>query len=585
MYYPDSVIEDVRSGNDIVRVIGSYVQLKQKGTQYFGLCPFHKEKTASFSVSPDKQMYYCFSCGAGGNVYTFLMQMENINFPDAIKKLAEEINYTLPETDYSEELKRSKEEKERLIEINKVVARYFYDNLTENPNNEASDYINKRGISRKMRIKFGLGYSLPRSDALLKEMTAKGHSNEDLLKLGLVIAGKSGGYFDRFQGRLMFPIFDYWGNVVGFGGRILEKGEPKYLNSPDTVLFDKSKNLYGINYARKNRSREIILVEGYMDVIALFEAGFENAVAALGTAFNGEHAKLLKRFCDNVIILFDSDAAGIKATLRAIPILLANGLNVKILQLENAKDPDEYIKAHGREQFAKALKNTVSHITFRVNCLKQQYNLENIGEKVFFTQEVAKLLSSLNNAIERDAYIKEVAKLTDISAIAIKKETEKQDLLLFDNQANLKPLPTLHSTAKERAESQAKKRLLLLLSKNHTVFEKLKPLLTEEDFGEGVFSKLFTVINQFYDTNRRLFPADILNYFDSGDEQNTVSEIFATKYIEPEKESLEKEINDLVKKIKRDATEKKLSTVTDAKELQNLIETKKNIEKIHIKLF
>ncbi len=580
MYYPDDVIEEVRSGNDIVKVISSYIQLKQRGAQFFGLCPFHTEKTPSFCVNPDKQMFYCFSCGTGGNVYTFIMQMENIGFPEAIKKLADEINYSLPETSfsYNEEIKQ---EKNRLLEINKAAARFFYDNLKLV--DEALDYVNKRGISRKMRVKFGLGYALPKPDALLKDLTAKGYSTDDLLKIGLIGSGKQ--YYDRFQGRLMFPIFDYMGNVVGFGGRVLEKGEPKYLNSPDSLLFDKSKNLYGINYARKNRSREIILVEGYMDVIALFEAGFENAVAALGTAFNIEHAKLLKRYCDTVIILFDSDTAGKKATLRAIPILNSVGLVVKVMQLTDAKDPDEFIKEYGAEQFGQVLKNATSHISYQVSCLKEQFNLENIGEKVFFTQEVAKLLGSLSNAIERDAYIKEVAKLTDISAIAIKKEIETQEEQSFDNPINFRPDPIIHTDSKEKADFEAKKRILLLIAKNNSIYGKIKTHLSPEDFADETFAKLLKILFQFHEANRDIFPAELLNYFEIGHEQNLVTEIFSAKYSEPEPKVLEKELNDIIKTIKCNLIDKKLSQIPDADQLKFLLESKINIKKMNINFF
>ena len=395
MYYPDDVIEEVRTRNDIVDVISQYVNLKKKGANYFGLCPFHNEKTASFSVNSEKQFYYCFGCGAAGNVFSFLMEMENLDFPEAMKKLAERAHINLPEPEKSAQVIAAEQTKQRLFDIHTAAGRYFYDCLQEKQGEQARAYLTKRQMDPRMARKFGIGYSPDSYDALFKHLKEKGFTLSDILKSGLVLENKDGkGYHDRFRGRLMFPIFDVQGRVVGFGGRILAKGEPKYLNSPETILFSKSRNLYGLNFAKAAKKRELILVEGYMDMLSIYQAGFKNVVASLGTAFNNDHARTLKRFADDVILLYDSDEAGTNAALRAIPVLVKNGFRVKVTQVPDGKDPDEFIKKYGDFDIAGAC-YPEKHFEAKsmdddLDALKNKVNLgaESLISQLFFDNEV-----------------------------------------------------------------------------------------------------------------------------------------------------------------------------------------------------
>ena len=350
MYYPEDVIEEVRTRNDIVDVISGYVKLQKKGSNYFGLCPFHNEKSPSFSVSPQKQMYYCFGCGAGGNVITFVMEYENYTFPEALKVLADRAGVKLPEVEYSREERARADKRSTLLEINKLAANYFYYQLHQPQGKIGYDYFKKRELSDETIRRFGLGFANKTSNDLYQYLRAKGYGDEILKDTGLVTMEERGTY-DKFWNRVMFPIMDVNNRVIGFGGRVMGDGTPKYLNSPETMIFDKSRNLYGLNYARTSREKYMLACEGYMDVIAMHQAGFTNAVASLGTAFTTQHAALLKRYTDTVILTYDSDGAGVKAALRAIPILKEAGISTRVLNLKPYKDPDEFIKNLGPEAF------------------------------------------------------------------------------------------------------------------------------------------------------------------------------------------------------------------------------------------
>ena len=347
-YYSDELIEEVRSRNDIVDVISGYVRLTKKGSTYFGLCPFHNEKTGSFSVSPNKQMYYCFGCGAGGNVFTFLMQYENFSFPEAMEALAERAGIELPKQEMSAQAKKEADKRQILLEINKAAGKYYYMLLRSEHGKQAYEYFKKRELSDATMQKFGLGYSDKYSDDLYRYLRKLGYDDAILKESGLVSIDEVRGGHDKFWNRAMFPIMDVHNKVIGFGGRVMGDGEPKYLNSPETKVFDKSRNLYALNFARQTKKPQMLLCEGYMDVIALHQAGFDNAVASLGTAFTSGHASLLKRYTKEVYLTFDSDGAGIKAALRAIPILKEVGLTAKVINMKPYKDPDEFITWSGR---------------------------------------------------------------------------------------------------------------------------------------------------------------------------------------------------------------------------------------------
>ena len=351
MYYSDEIIEEVRSKNDIVDVISGYVKLKKQGSSYFGLCPFHSEKSPSFSVSRDKQMYYCFGCGAGGNVFTFIMEYENYSFVEALKFLAQRAGVELPQEEYSKEAKERADTRSALLEMNKLAAKYYYAQLKTEGGRQAREYLQNRQLSQETITAFGLGYSSKYSDDLFRYLKMKGYSEEMIIKAGLVNVDEKHGVYDKFWNRVMFPIMDVNNRVIGFGGRVMGDGKPKYLNSPETLIFDKSRNLYGLHRARTSRKPYFIVCEGYMDVISLHQAGFTNAVASLGTALTAGHAALIKRYVNEVYLTYDSDEAGTKAALRAAPILREAGVTTRVIRMEPYKDPDEFIKNLGAEAF------------------------------------------------------------------------------------------------------------------------------------------------------------------------------------------------------------------------------------------
>ena len=376
MRYSDDIIEEVRMKNDIVDVISQYVKLTRKGSSYFGLCPFHNEKTPSFSVTPSKQMYYCFGCGAGGNVYNFIMEYENYSFGEALSHLAGRAGVELPKIEYSREAKEKAEQRAALLEINKLAAQYFYYQLRRESGKTAHGYLLGRGLSEETIRKFGLGYSDKYSDDLYKYLKSKGYSDDLLRESGLFNVDERRGMYDKFWNRVIFPIIDVNNRVIGFGGRVMGDGKPKYLNSPETKIFDKSRNLYGLNVARTTRKNYLILCEGYMDVIAMHQAGFTNAVASLGTALTSGHASLVKRYTKEVLLLYDSDGAGVRAALRAIPILREAGVTSRVVSLKPWKDPDEFIKNEGAEAFEERLNQAMDSFMFRVHIAEQDFAMD-----------------------------------------------------------------------------------------------------------------------------------------------------------------------------------------------------------------
>lgn len=409
MFYPEEIVEEVRMKSDIVDVISGYVKLQKKGSRYFGLCPFHNEKSPSFSVSPDNQMYYCFGCGAGGNTITFLMEYENYSFPEALKILADRVGVELPKKEMSKEAKAAADFRFSLLEINKLAANYFYYQLKHPQGKLGYEYLKGRQLSEETIRRFGLGFANKTSDDLYQYLKAKGYKDQILKDSGLVSIEERGAH-DKFWNRVMFPIMDMNNRVIGFGGRVMGDGKPKYLNSPETKLFDKSRNLYGLNYARTSRKTYMLICEGYMDVIAMHQAGFTNAVASLGTAFTMQHASLLGRYTKQVILTYDSDEAGIKAALRAIPILKDAGIAVKVLNMQPYKDPDEFIKNLGADAFKERIDKARNSFLFEIDVLKRSYHLEDPEQKTRFYNEIARKLLEFPEALERDNYIQAVSR-------------------------------------------------------------------------------------------------------------------------------------------------------------------------------
>lgn len=592
MLYAQELIEEIRLQNDIVGIISEYIPLKQKGSSYFGLCPFHHEKTPSFSVNSEKQFYYCFGCGAAGNVYSFIMQMENCDFVEAVQRLADKVHIILPEADFSNQNQEIQKQKQTLFEIHKTAGRFYYEKLHENAGSSALQYLNHRKVLPNIQRKFGIGYAPSGKNHLLQHLKQNGFQISDMLKSGLVMKNKNTeGYHDRFYNRLMFPIFDVQGRAIGFGGRIMEKGEPKYLNSPETVLFNKSKTLYGLNFAKTAKREEMILVEGYMDMISIYQAGYHNVVASLGTAFNVEHAKLLKRYAKSVILLYDSDEAGTNAALRAIPILVSNGFFVKVLQVPDGKDPDEFIQQNGSKAFGKLLFHAAHYILFQINCIKKKYNLQDIQQKVFFTIEAAQILAKCPNDIERNAYTKEIAKFTKIDENAIKEEINKinqKEEVAFAQEANKKRMQIYNKSVKGNFFSSSQgilkiqKDILYISATNDFIFHKIRNILKPDDYIEEIYKKLAKLIDNFYEKKMKIMPADFISYFELPEEQKAVAEIFAqTLYYENDKD-MEKAINENIKRIKEAKIDNCIAQTSNIESIKSLLEEKSKLKELYI---
>ena len=587
MYYPEELIEEIRIQNDIVDVISSYVQLNKKGNTYFGLCPFHNEKTPSFSVSSDKQMYYCFGCGAGGNVYTFVMEYENFSFIEAVKFLADRVHITLPTVQVSDEVRKRMDMKHQLVEINKAAARYFYYQIKSENGKVALNYLQKRGISEEILKKFGLGYSNIFRNDLYRYLSNK--FDDNVLSLsGLFIPEKNNPneYFDRFWNRVMFPIFDIHNRIIGFGGRVLGDFNPKYLNSPETKLFDKRRNLYGLNLARLSRKESIIIVEGYMDVISLYQSGITNVVASLGTAFTSEQASLIKRYTDNVVISYDSDSAGIKASLRAIPILKSKGLSVRVLRVVGYKDPDEFIKNKGKEAFENLVTNAISGFMFEIEEVCKNYNLDDPESKTKFHKQIAYKILELDSEIERDNYIEALAKKYNTKKTLLEKLVQEigKNTGIVSSRQEIKKVNRQKNKNSEDGIILAQKSILTLIANNKDVYNVVRKYLNVIDFPNEFYRNVARQIYQAYENNDKVEYAVIINKFIELDEQKQVAGIFNKKIIFENKLQLEKIINENVKLIKIASINVKFYTVNDTNEIQKLILAKRELQGLHISL-
>lgn len=597
-YYSDDLIEEVRSRNDIVDVIGQYVHLTKKGSTYFGLCPFHNEKTGSFSVSPNKQMYYCFGCGAGGNVFTFLMQYENFTFGEAMEVLADRAGITLPKREYSAEQKRESDKKQRLLEINKEAAKYFYTLLRNDRGKRALDYFKKRELSEETMKKFGLGYSDQYSDDLYRYLRSKGYEDEILKESGLVTIDERRGGYDKFWNRAMFPIMDVHNKVIGFGGRVMGDGEPKYLNSPETPIFDKSRNLYGLNFARTTKKPQFLLCEGYMDVIALHQAGFDNAVASLGTALTAGHANLLKRYTKEVYLTYDSDGAGVKAALRAIPILKEVGITTKVVNMRPYKDPDEFMKALGAEEYQKRIDHAENSFLFEIRILEQQYDLSDPQGKAAFYNEVAKKLCSFTEKIERDIYIQAVAEKYMLAPADLERLVAKYGMQMEGIRKEPASLKTginekkasARGIKKEEGIKQSQKLLLTWLIENTGLYHKIKKYIVPEDFTEEIYRKVATILFRQFEENGSANPAQIVSMFPEEEEQNEIAALFNARIHEVEsKEDKEKALKETIIRVKQNSIKVRSEHLapTDMAGLMKLVTEKRDLEeleKLHISI-
>ncbi|MCI6021861.1 MAG: DNA primase [[Bacteroides] pectinophilus] len=584
MRYSEELIEEVRSRNDIVDVISGYVKLKKSGSNYFGLCPFHNEKSGSFSVSPSKQMYYCFGCGAGGNVITFIMEYENYTFMEAVRMLAERAGIELPQMEETPEERKSRDIRSQLLEINKLAAVYYFHQLRGQNGSTAMNYLKKRELSDETIQRFGLGYSSMYSDSLYRYIKSKGYKDDILKESGLFTYG-DGKVTDKFWNRVMFPIMDMNNRVIGFGGRVMGDGKPKYLNSPETKLFDKSRNLYGLNIARTSRKPNIIICEGYMDVISLHQAGFNQAVASLGTALTSGQASLMKRYTDQVLITYDSDGAGVKAALRAIPILKEAGLTTKVINMKPYKDPDEFIKGLGAEAFQERIDKAQNSFMYEISAMEQNYDLTDPDSKTRFFNEVAGRIVGFEEELERNNYIEAVADKYMVSMDALKAMVGNYGnrVGIVKDRHDSRRTSSSHKE-KEDGISQAQKILLTWLVQDMSLYPKVAAYLSPDDFIEEPFHDVAVRLYEQLD-NGQINPAAIISTFDDGETQKKVASIFNRELAEELSDSeRERALNQTVKKIKKNSLDIKSRSVTDVAQLQNIIKEQKEIQNIQIHL-
>ncbi len=582
-WYSEEQIEEVRSRSDIVSVIGRYVRLKRAGSGYTGLCPFHNEKTPSFHVNPARQMYKCFGCGVGGNVLTFVMEYENLTFPEAMEMLAQENGIELPKQELTAQQKQQESLRQTLLEINKKAARYYFALLKSPRGKPGYDYLTGRGLSDETILHFGLGYAGQGGGELYQYMKKEGYSDSVLKETGLFKMDERGAY-DKFWNRVMFPIMDANNRVIGFGGRVMGDAKPKYLNSPETKIFDKSRNLFGLNYAKRGKRSNMILCEGYMDVIALHQAGFTNAVASLGTAFTEQQANLIRRYTDEVLLTYDSDGAGIKAAMRAIPMLRRAGITGKVIHMEPYKDPDEFIKNLGAEEFEKRMEEAQNSFFFEIEVIKKNYSMSDPEQKTKFIHETARKLLVFEDKIQRDNYLEAVA-----ARYNIKTEDLRQLVVRYGNQMPSGYQEVMEERQQERIRKGKKKetregisysyRLLLSwLIEEPKLFVQIREWVKPEDFEEGLYR---TVAKELYDQLDRgdLEPARIIGHFEEVEDQNKVASMFQTSFgSKIENDEKKKAITDLILKIKEHSIERQAGQITDLNELQKLVQQKKMLQ-------
>ena len=589
MYYPEELIEEVRTRNDIVEVISGYVRLQKKGSNYFGLCPFHNEKSPSFSVSPGKQMYYCFGCGAGGNVITFLMEYENQTFPEAVRTLAQRAGITLPEADDSKEARQADSRRAKLLEINKEAAKYFYYQLRTERGSVGMEYLRKRELSDETMNHFGLGYANKYSNDLIQYLKSKGYSEDLIRDAGLCNVDEKHGMYDKFWNRVMFPIQDINHRVIGFGGRVMGDGKPKYLNSPETLIFDKSRNLYGLNFARTSRKGNVILCEGYMDVIAMHQAGFTQAVASLGTAFTSGQASLLRRYANEILLSYDSDGAGVNAALRAIGILKEAGMTGRVINLEPYKDPDEFIKALGGEEFQKRLDHAENSFFFELRQLQKNYDLSDPEQKTAFHREIARKLCTFSEEVERENYIEAVAQKYHIGFENLRRLVGTYAAQTGLAQPVIRPKSGVQkkNTAAEGIKN-SQKLLLTWLVEQPQLYRQISKYISPKDFTEGLYEKvadrLFEELEQ-----GNINPASIISMFEEEEDQREAASLFHTKLERLESTAeQEKALHDIVCAVKRNSYERDSAQLgTDVAALNRVIAGKKQLEelaKTHISL-
>ena len=529
--YSDDIIEEIISSNDIVDVVSQYVTLKRSGRNFLGLCPFHKEKTPSFSVSPDKQIFHCFGCGVGGNVIHFVSKIESINFRESLEMLADKAGITLPTIDSGEDSKRQ-ELKEKIYKINEITAELYHQTLYQPVAKPAQEYVKKRKLDNKTLVNFKIGYA-PNQNILYKYLKEKGFSDEEILTSTLV-KKYNNTYIDSFKNRLIFPIFDVRNRVIAFGGRVLDNSLPKYINSPDTIVYNKGRNLYGLNVAKNAKFDKIIIVEGYMDCVSLHQRGIPNVVASLGTALTENQGRLLRKYCEKIVISYDSDGAGQAATLRGLEILKNIGCDVRILQMEGAKDPDEYVIKYGNGRFNLLVENAISLVEFKVKVLKKNLNLENVNDKIKFLKETAKLLQNIDSKIEQEIYIDKISKEYEISKEAIYAEINKLSVGKIGNKILEKNRSIVTKRENNEIPAVLQKRenaiIALLINGDKSVYDQIKHRILPSDLKLEVNKKIVEKVYSEYEKNENI-ANNIIDLFTEDQEAvNKLTEIMADKF-------------------------------------------------------
>ena len=589
--YSDELIEEIRSSNDIVDVISKYVTLKRSGRNFFGLCPFHKEKSPSFAVSPDKQIFHCFGCGAGGNVIHFISKIEGLDFKDTLELLANRVNIELPTLDNLEDDKTARL-KSKVYEINKIAAEFYHENLYKPTSKIAQEYIKKRKLDNRTLKAFLIGYAGNFNELYLL-LKQKGYTEEEMLASSLVKRTENGGYMDSFRKRLMFPIQDVRERVIAFGGRVLDDSKPKYINSPENIVYSKGRNLFGLNVAKKHDTKKIVIVEGYMDAISLYQRGITNVVASLGTAMTEAQGRLLRRYSEQVILGYDADGAGQAAILRGMEILQNLGCDIRVLQIEGAKDPDEYVLKYGPERFQKCVDNAISLVEFKVKVLLKELNIENTNDKIKFLNEIAKILAKVTNQMEREIYVDKIAKEYKISKEAIYAEVNK--LMYKDNQGSKKlEKRVVTMVPKEEKENSVSEAVLkrenlviyLLINEYSKCYEKIKNLITlnyiQNDTNKQILKKMY---EEFEKGNSNT--SQLLDWFQDEKIISHITEIMAGDF---EITDVNKAIDDLIsiyekEKLisRRNEILKKLESVSEAGS-EEVKELEKELNDIILKL-
>ena len=586
--YSEELIDDIKNSNDIVDIISQYVILKRSGRNFFGLCPFHKEKTPSFSVSPDKQIFHCFGCGAGGNVIHFISKIENVDFKESLEILAEKAGITLPTLENSVDSKKQFL-KEKVYEINKEAALYYHETLYKEISKPAQEYVKKRKLDNKTLKDYTIGYA-PINSNLYKILKSKGYTDEEILASDLI--NKVGNNFiDRFKNRLIFPIQDVRGRYIAFGGRVLDNSLPKYINSPENLVYSKARNLYGLNIAKKTKLEKLIIVEGYMDVVSLHQRGIENVVASCGTALTEQQGRLLRKYAEKIIISYDSDGAGQAATLRGLEILSNLGCDIRILQMEGAKDPDEYVIKYGNGRFQSLVDNAISLVEFKVKVLKKDLDLNNVNDKIKFLNQIAKLLSTVDNRMEQEVYIDKISREYDISKEAIYAEINKLNYSKNQGKKSLESSYRRNVVRKTESlpESLVKRENMIigiLLSGKTKVYEQIKHILQPEDFKKEenrlILKKLY---EEFEKGNSNI--NNILELFN--DNEEIISILTAIMADDYEIKDDEKAIQDLINSYKKEKLTNRKKEIIEMLNIENIdsqqiTDLEKELQDVIIKL-